>query len=97
MGQAQAGDAVVVAIWRVFDRSRANTAVGGHPVTGIGREGKDSNVIVVGSAFILPRARYYLHASRQLASQFDWREPIGLQESLEGRSSHNGEFLRDVS
>ncbi len=22
----------------------------------------------------------------------DWREPIGLQERLEGRSSHNGEF-----
>ncbi len=27
----------------------------------------------------------------------DWREPIGLQERLEGRSSHNGEILRDVS
>ncbi len=39
----------------------------------------------------------YLHASRQLASQLDWREPIGLQERLEGRSSHNGEFLWDVS
>ncbi len=23
-----------------------------------------------------------MHASRQLASQFDWREPIGLQERL---------------
>ncbi len=22
----------------------------------------------------------------------DWREPIGIQEMLEGRSSHNGEF-----
>ncbi len=22
----------------------------------------------------------------------DWREPIGLQERLEGRSSHNGEI-----
>ncbi len=39
----------------------------------------------------------YLHAVRQLASHLDWREPIGLQESLEGRNSHNGEFLRDVS
>ncbi len=36
----------------------------------------------------------YLHASRQLASHLDWREPI---ERLEGRSSHKGEFLRDVS
>ncbi len=57
----------------------------------------DSDVIVAGSAFILPRARHYLHASRQLASHLDWREPIGLQERLEGRSSHNREFLRDVS
>ncbi len=60
-------------------------------------EGKDSDVIVTGSAFILPRARHYLHASRQLASHLDWREPIGLQERLEGRSSHNGELMRDVS
>ncbi len=52
---------------------------------------------VAGSAFILPRARHYLHASGQLPSHLDWREPIGLQERLEGRSSHNGEFLRDVS
>ncbi len=34
----------------------------------------------------------YLHALRQLASHFDWREPIGLQERLKGRSSHNGEI-----
>ncbi len=34
----------------------------------------------------------YLHALRQLASHLDWREPIGLQERLKGRSSHNGEF-----
>ncbi len=53
MGQAQAGNAVVVAIRRVFNRSHADTAVGRH-LTGIGREGKDSDVIVVGSAFILP-------------------------------------------
>ncbi len=26
-------------------------------------------------------------------SHLDWREPIGLQERLKGRSSHNGEFL----
>ncbi len=37
-----------------------------------------------------------LHASRQFASHLDWREPIGLQERLEGRSAHNGEFLCDV-
>ncbi len=49
----QAGNAVVVVIRRVFDRSRADTAVGRH-LTGIGREGKDSNVIVAGSAYILP-------------------------------------------
>jgi len=54
VSQAQAGDAVVVAIRRVFDCSRANTAVGRHLLTGIGREGKDSDVIVAGSAFILP-------------------------------------------
>ncbi len=57
----------------------------------------DSDVKVAGSAFILPRARHYLHDSRQLASHLDWREPIELQEWLEGRSSHNGEFLCDVS
>ncbi len=27
-----------------------------------------------------------------IGQSFDWREPIGLQERLEGRSSHNGEF-----
>ncbi len=97
MGQAQAGNAEVVAIWRVLGRSRANTAVERHLITGIGREGKDSDVIVVGSAFILPRAHHYLQASRQFASQLDLHEPIGLQERLEGRSSHNREFLRDVS
>ncbi len=49
------------------------------------RSVSDSDIIVAGSAFILPRARHYLHASRQLASHLDWREPIGLQERLEGR------------
>ncbi len=34
----------------------------------------------------------YLHALRQLASHLDWCEPIGLQERLKGRSSHNGEI-----
>ncbi len=53
MGQAQAGNAGVVVIRRVFDRSRRDMAVGRH-LTGIGREGKDSDVIVAGSAFILP-------------------------------------------
>ncbi len=61
------------------------------------RSVSDSDVIDAGSAFILPRARHYLHALQQLASNLDWHEPIGFQESLEGRSSHNGEFLHDVS
>ncbi len=60
-------------------------------------EGKGSDVIVAGSTFILPRARHYLHASRQLACHLDWREPIGLQERLERSFSHNGELMRDVS
>ncbi len=51
VGQAQVGNAVVVVIRRVSDRSRADTAVGRH-LSGIGREGKDSDVIVAGSAFI---------------------------------------------
>ncbi len=101
LGQAQAGDAVVMALRRVFDWSCANTAVGRHLITGIGRDGKDSNIIVVGfriyTASSSSLSRHYLHASGQLASQLDWREPIGLQERLEGRSSHNGEFLGDVS
>ncbi len=41
------------AVWWVFDWSRADTTVGCH-LTGIGREGKDSDIIVAGSAFILP-------------------------------------------
>ncbi len=60
------------------------------------RSVSDSDVIVAGAAFILP-LELVLHASRQLASHLDWHEPIGLQERLEGRSSHNGEILRDVS
>ncbi len=27
-----------------------------------------------------------------IGQSFDWREPIGLQERLKGRSSHNGEI-----
>ncbi len=56
MGQAQAGNTVVVDIRWVFDQSPADTAVG-HHLTGIGLEGKDSDVKdsdVAGSAFILP-------------------------------------------
>ncbi len=63
VGQAQAGNSVVVAIRRVFYRSRANTAVGRH-LTGIGHEGKDSDIIVAGSAFILPLELSYLLASQ---------------------------------
>ncbi len=86
MGQAQAGNAVVVAIRQVFDRSRADTAVGRH-LTGIGREGKDFDVIVAGSAFILLLELVI----------FACFATIGLQERFEGRSSHIGEFLREVS
>ncbi len=61
----------------------------------------DSDVIVAGSAFYTAsRARQYLHAIAYFATigqSFDWREPIRLQERLKGRSSHNGEFLSDVS
>ncbi len=53
VGKAQAGNAVVVAIQRVFELYLADTAVGRH-LTGIGRKGKDSDEIVAGSAFILP-------------------------------------------
>ncbi len=53
VGQAQAGNAVVVAIRQVFDRSHADKAVGRH-LTRIGRAGKDSDLIVACSAFILP-------------------------------------------
>ncbi len=54
------------------------------------RSVSDSDVIVSGAAFILPLELVF-------ACFADWREPIGLQERLEGRSSHNGEILRDVS
>ncbi len=59
------------------------------------RSVSDSDVIVAGAAFILPRARICM--LRDNWPVIDWREPIGLQERLEGRSSHNGEILRDVS
>ncbi len=91
MGQAQAGNSVVMAIRWVFDRSRADTAVGRHH-TGIGREGKDSDVIVVGFAFILPLELVIFACFATIGQSVDCREPIGLQERLEGRSSHNGEF-----
>ncbi len=49
----------------------------------------DTDVSFAGSTLLLPLARHYLHASQQLVSHLDWREPIGLQERSEGRSSHN--------
>ncbi len=90
------GNAVVVAIRRVFNRSRADTAVG-HHLTGIGREEKDSDVIVTGSAFILPHELVIFACFATIGQSIGLHEPIGLQERLKGRSSHNGEFLRDVS
>ncbi len=56
----------------------------------------DSDVIVACNAFytasqlvsICMRCVYFA----TIGQSFDWREPIGLQERLEGRSSYNGEF-----
>ncbi len=65
------------------------------------RSVSDSDVIYRISAAFAPHLYWlsssYLHASQQLASYLDWRKPIGLQERLEGRSSHNGEILCDVA
>ncbi len=60
------------------------------------RSVSDSDVIVACTAFytasqlvsICMRCAYFA----TIGQSFDWREPIGLQERLEGRSSHNGEF-----
>ncbi len=60
------------------------------------RSVSDSDVIVACTAFytasqlvsICMRCVYFA----TIGQSFDWREPIGLQERLEGRSSHNGEF-----
>ncbi len=60
------------------------------------RSVSDSEVIVACTAFytasqlvsICMRCAYFA----TIGQSFDWREPIGLQERLEGRSSHNGEF-----
>ncbi len=56
----------------------------------------DSDIIVACTAFytasqlvsICMQCAYFA----TIGQSFDWREPIGLQERLEGRSSHNGEF-----
>ncbi len=60
------------------------------------RSVSDSDVIVACTAFytasqlvsICMRCAYFV----SIGQSFDWCEPIGLQERLEGRSSHNGEF-----
>ncbi len=60
------------------------------------RSVSDSDVIVACTTFytasqlvsICMRCAYFA----TIGQSFDWREPIGLQERLEGRSSHNGEF-----
>ncbi len=60
------------------------------------RSVSDSDIIVACTAFytasqlvsICMRCAYFA----TIGQSFDWREPIGLQERLEGRSSHNGEF-----
>ncbi len=56
------------------------------------RSVSDSDVIVVGSAFILPLELVIFACFATIGQSVDWREPIGLQERLEGRSSHNREF-----
>ncbi len=56
------------------------------------RSVSDSDVIVAGSAFILPLELVIFACFATIGQSVDWREPIGLQERLEGRSSHNGEF-----
>ncbi len=56
------------------------------------RSVSDSDVIVAGSAFILPLELVIFACFATNGQSVDWREPIGLQERLEGRSSHNGEF-----
>ncbi len=59
------------------------------------RSVSDSDVIVAGTAFILPRSLsvfaciFILHDNWPV---IDWCEPIGLQKCWKGRSSHNGEF-----
>ncbi len=54
-------------------------------------EVEDSDIIVAGIAFILSRARHICMLCDNWPV-IDWREPIGLQERLKGRSSHNGEI-----
>ncbi len=89
VGQAQAGDSVKVLI-RWFDWSHADLANCSHIELNrwsrrFWRNCRGHRIYTVSSSS-------YLHTLRQLASHLDWREPIGLQERLKGRSSHNGEF-----
>ncbi len=56
------------------------------------RSVSDSDIIVAGSAFILPLELVIFACFATIGQSVDWREPIGLQERLKGRSSHNGEF-----
>ncbi len=60
------------------------------------RSVSDSDVIVAVAAFILPLELVFA-CFATIGQSLDWHEPIGLQERLEGRSSHNEEILRDVS
>ncbi len=55
----------------------------------------DSDVIDVGSAFILPLSLSVFACICILRDNWpviDWREPKGLQKGWKGRSSHKGEF-----
>ncbi len=90
LGQAQAGNAVIVLIRR-FYWSRADLANCSH--NEFNRWSRRFWRYCCGHRiYTASRAGQYLYALRQLASHLDWREPIGLQESLKGRTSHNWEF-----
>ncbi len=47
------------------------------------RSVSDSDVIVTGSAFILPLELVIFACFATIGQSVDWREPIGLQERLE--------------
>ncbi len=97
--ESSKGNAPVTIVTSVpWERERDITVIAvitAHPAKR--RSVSDSDVIVAGSAFILPLELVIFACFATIGQSVDWREPIGLQERLEGRSSHNGEILCDVS
>ncbi len=83
VGQAQAGDAVIVLIRRL-NWSRADLANCSHNEFNrwSRRFWHNSRGLC---NYTASRTRQYLHALRQLASHLDWHEPIGLQKRLAGQ------------